>query len=47
MYERGMFATGGLSFPELKRRVHINAAAVHAGGAADFSKQIRAGLPGF
>jgi hypothetical protein len=47
MFERGMFATGGLSFPELKRRVHINAAAVHADSAADFSKRIRAGVPGF
>lgn len=47
LFERGMFVTGGLSFPELKKRAHINAAAIAAGGAADFSKRIREGLPGF
>ena len=38
---------GGLPFPELKERAHINAAARAANDAPDFSAQIRAGRPGF
>ena len=36
-----------LPFPELKRRSHVNEAALAAGDSADFSKLIRQGLPGF
>ena len=43
-YERGRLDTS-LPFEELKRRSHINAAAHAADQAADFSQQIRAGLP--
>jgi hypothetical protein len=43
-YERGRLDTS-LSFEELKRRSHINAAAKAADQAADFSQRIRAGLP--
>jgi len=35
----------GLPFAELKRRAHVNARAQAADRAADFSRQIRAGLP--
>lgn len=34
-----------LPFEELKRRSHINAAAQAADQGADFSEQVRAGLP--
>jgi len=47
LFERRVLATGGLPFPELKERAHINPAANAADGAPDFSKQIRAGRPGF
>jgi hypothetical protein len=47
LFERGMLATGGLPFPELKRRSQINERARAAGAAPDFSKRIREGLPGF
>lgn len=47
MYERGILATGGMSFPDLKSRSHINTAARTAGNASDFSIRIRSGLPGF
>lgn len=43
-YELGRLDTS-LPFEELKRRSHINAAAQAADQAADFSQQIRAGLP--
>jgi len=43
-YELGRLDTS-LPFEELKRRSHINAAAHAADQAADFSQQIRAGLP--
>ncbi len=43
-YELGRLDSS-LPFDELKRRSHINAAAQAAGGAADFSQRIRAGLP--
>lgn len=45
LYEAGRLDTG-LSFPELRSRAHINAQARRAGGAEDFSRQIREGLPG-
>jgi len=41
LYEQGRLDTGGLSFPELQRRVHVNARAQAAGTAADFSRRIR------
>lgn len=47
MFERRTVVTAGLPFAELKRRAHINAAAVAADAAADFSLRIRQGLPGF
>jgi len=43
-YEHGRLDTS-LPFEELKRRSHINDAAHAADQAADFSQQIRAGLP--
>ena len=46
LYERGMIATN-LPFAELKKISNINARAKAAGDAADFSQQIRQGLPGF
>jgi hypothetical protein len=45
LYEHGRLETGGLPFPELQRRAHVNARAQAANDAADFSRQIRAGLP--
>ena len=45
LYEHGRLETGGLPFPEVQRRAHINARAQPAINAADFSRQIRAGLP--
>jgi len=36
-----------LPLPELKRRSHINEAALAADQAPDFSDRIRAGRPGF
>ena len=47
LYDRGRLITGGLSFPELKQREHINAAARAAGQSPDFSALIRAGRIGF
>jgi hypothetical protein len=44
LFERGAFVTGGLSFPELKRRVHINATA-RSVPAEQFSQAIRRDLP--
>ncbi len=47
LYNRGRFVTGGLSFPELKEREHINPAAQAAGTSPDFSALIRVGRVGF
>jgi hypothetical protein len=47
LYERGRLVTGGLTFPELKQREHINAAAQAANRSPDFSALIRAGRIGF
>ncbi|MDD5141766.1 MAG: DUF4105 domain-containing protein [Verrucomicrobiales bacterium] len=46
LYERGTFVTN-LPFAELKKASNINARARAADRAADFSQQIRQGLPGF
>jgi hypothetical protein len=45
LYERGIIDTN-LPLAELKQKVHINARAREAGQAADFSQQIRQGIPG-
>jgi len=47
LYDRGRLVTGGLPFPELKQRQHINAAARAANRSPDFSALIRAGRVGF
>jgi hypothetical protein len=47
LYDRGRLFAGGLSFPELKQREHINAAAQAADPSPDFSALIRAGRIGF
>jgi hypothetical protein len=47
LYDRGRLVSGGLPFPELKQREHINAAARSADGSPDFSALIRAGRIGF
>jgi hypothetical protein len=47
LYDRGRLVTGGLPFPELKKRAHINAAAQAADQSPDFSALIRAGRVGF
>ena len=47
MFEHHMIATAGLSFPELKARSLINAAAKAADAQPNFSELIRAGLPAF
>jgi hypothetical protein len=44
LYEIGRLDSS-LSFAELQRRAHVNARAQAADKAADFSRQIRAGLP--
>ena len=44
---RGRLVTGGLPFPELKQREHINPAARAAGHSPDFSALIRARRIGF
>jgi len=46
-YERGVLATDGLTFPELRRRAQINAAAKAADQDPEFSRRIRNGIPGF
>jgi hypothetical protein len=46
MYERGDLV-GNLSFDELRRSAHINAAAQAADNAPAFSQLIRQGRPGF
>jgi hypothetical protein len=45
VYETGRLDKS-LPFPELMRRSRINDAAQAADGAPDFSRRIRAGLPG-
>ena len=45
LYERHLIATGGLPFPELKRRSQINKRASDADQDPDFSHLIREGLP--
>ena len=45
LYERHLIATGGLSFPELKRRSLVNERAHAADKDPDFSRLIREGLP--
>jgi len=47
LYDRGRFVTGGLSFPELKEREHINTAAKAANQSPDFSALIRVNRAGF
>lgn len=47
LYDRGRLVTGGLSFPKLRQREHINAAARAANQSPDFSALIRAGRIGF
>ena len=47
LYDRGRLVTGGLPFPELKQREHINAAARAANRSADFSALIRVGRIGY
>jgi hypothetical protein len=46
-YERGMIATGGLGFKDLKQRAWINPAARAANDDPDFSARIRENRPGF
>ena len=47
LYERGRLVTGGLPFPELKEREHINDAGKAADGSPDWSALIRVGRIGF
>lgn len=47
LYERGMLATDGLPFAELKKRALINPATDAADRASGFSKRIRESRPGF
>jgi hypothetical protein len=47
LFERGSLVTAGLTFPDLKQRTLINPAAMASDQAPDFSKRIRAGVPGF
>jgi len=47
LYDRGRLVTGGLPFPQLKQREHINAAARAANRSPDFSALIRVGRVGF
>jgi Domain of unknown function (DUF4105) len=47
LYERGRLVTGGLPFPELKAREHINEAAREANQSLDFSRLVRVGRVGF
>ena len=46
LYERGMIPTN-LPLAELKQRCHVNERARAADQAADFSRLIRQGVPGF
>jgi hypothetical protein len=45
LYEQGRLVDGGLPFVELQRRSQVNARALAAGMAEDFSKRIRQGAP--
>jgi Domain of unknown function (DUF4105) len=47
LYNRGRLVTDGLTFPVLKERAHINAAARAANQSPDFSALIRVGRVGF
>ena len=47
LYDRGRLVTGGLPFPALKQREHINSVAHTINGSPDFSALIRAGRVGF
>jgi len=47
LYDRGRLVTGGLPFPELKQREHINPAAQAADGSPDWSALVRVGRVGF
>ena len=47
LYQRGDLATGNLPFAQLKEQAHINAAALAADDAPDFSLRIRQGRAGF
>jgi hypothetical protein len=47
LYNRGRFVTGGLPFPELKEREHINPFAHTVNQSPDFSALIRQGRVGF
>jgi hypothetical protein len=47
LYERGRLVTGGLPFPELKEREHINAAGQAADSSPDWSALIRVGRVGY
>jgi hypothetical protein len=47
LYDRNRLVTGGLPFPALKEREHINAAARPANSSRDFSALIRVGRIGF
>lgn len=41
LYEHGRLETHGLNFSDLQQQVHVNARALAAGDAADFSQRIR------
>lgn len=45
LYERGALKTGDLSFPDLKRRSHINPLVKAAADSPDYSTLIRSNLP--
>jgi len=47
LYDRGRLVTGGLPFPALKEREHINAVGRAADSSPDWSALIRAGRVGF
>jgi hypothetical protein len=47
LYDRGRLVAGGLPFPKLKQREHINAAAHAADHSPEFSALIRVGRIGF
>jgi hypothetical protein len=47
LYDRGRLVTGGLPFPQLKEREHINPVAHTVNDSPDFSALIRAGRVGF
>lgn len=47
MYERGVFETGGLSFPELRAAALVGRTAAGADAVTEYSARIRKGRPGF